>query len=125
MLPFHIQDIQSCIILPWYIQNIPQYPKYDIGLRSLNLAIIQLVNACNIPNFGPTIYRHEPIDHDVYIDVLFLYWVKDPTAYEHDDLLCILGLSQLMMIYVYICQFCWAWNLKHMIDEIFCVGNGP
>ena len=26
---------------------------------------------CNIPIFGPTIYRHEPINHDDYIDVLF------------------------------------------------------
>ena len=80
---------------------------------------------CNIPNFGPTIYRHEPIDHDVYIDVLFLYRVKDPTAYEHDDLLCLLGVSQLLMIYVYICWFCWVWTLNHMIDEMFCVGHGP
>ena len=56
----------------------------------------------NVPKFGPTIYRHEPIDHDDYIDVLFLYWVKYPTAYEHDDFLCILGISQLLMIYMYI-----------------------
>ena len=27
---------------------------------------------CNILNFGPTIYRHDPIDHDDYIDILFL-----------------------------------------------------
>ena len=65
----------------------------------------------NILNFGPTIYRHEPIDHDDYIDVLFLYWVKDPTAYEHDDLLCILGVNQLLMIYMYI--------------YVGCVGRGP
>ena len=58
---------------------------------------------CNISNFGPTIYRHEPIDHNDYIDVLFLYSLKDRTAYEHDDLLCILGVIQLLMIYVYIC----------------------
>ena len=67
---------------------------------------------CNIPNFRTTIYGHEPIDHDDYIDVLFLYCVKDPTAYEHDDFLCILSISQLLMIiYVYIC--------------VGCVGNGP
>ena len=24
-------------------------------------------------------------------------------------------------IYVYICWVCWAWTLKHMIDEIFCI----
>ena len=74
---------------------------------------------CNIPNFGPTIYRHEPIDHDDYIDVLF--WIEDPTAYEHDDLFCRLGVSQLLMIYIYIYVLCWAWTLKHMIDEMFFV----
>ena len=79
----------------------------------------------NITNLGPTIYRHEPIDHDDYIDVLFLYWVKDPTAYEHDELLCILGVIQLLRLYVYICWFCWAWTLKQMIYEMFCVGHGP
>ena len=56
----------------------------------------------NILNFRPTIYRHEPIDHDGHIDVLFLYRVKDPTSYEHDDLFYILGVSQLLMIYIYI-----------------------
>ena len=66
---------------------------------------------CNIPNFGPTIYRHEPIDHDVYIDALFLHWVKGPTAYEHDDLFCILGVRKLLMIYMYI--------------YVGCVGHGP
>ena len=47
------------------------------------------------------------IDYDDYLNVLFLYWVKDPMAYEHDDLLWILGVSQLLMIYM------------------FCVGHGP
>ena len=44
-----------------------------------------------------------PIDYDDYLDVLFLSWVEDPTAYEHDHLLYILGVSQLLMIYVYAC----------------------
>ena len=48
---------------------------------------------CNILNFGPNTYRHVLIDYDDYLDVLFLYWVKDPTAYEHDDLFYILGIS--------------------------------
>ena len=61
-----------------------------------------------------------PIDYDDYLDVLFLYWVEDPTAYEHDDLFYILGVSQLLIIYVYAC-LCWAWTLKHMIDEMFSV----
>ena len=60
------------------------------------------IKCCNILNFGPTIYRHEPIDHDDYIDGLSLYWVKDATAYEYDDLLCILGVSQFLMRYIYI-----------------------
>ena len=49
---------------------------------------------CNILNFGPNTYRHVPIDYDDYLDVLFLYWVEDPTAYEQDE-----------FIYIYICLF--------------------
>ena len=41
-----------------------------------------------------------PIDSDDYLDVLFLYWVEEPTAYEHDDLFYILGVSQILMIYI-------------------------
>ena len=53
-------------------------------------------------NFGPTIYRHEPSDHDDYIDVLFLYWVKDPTAYEHDDFFLYIGNKPIIDdIYIY------------------------
>ena len=40
----------------------------------------------NIPNFGPNTYRNVPIGYDDCLDVLFLYWVEDLTAYEHDDL---------------------------------------
>ena len=64
-----------------------------------------------------------PIDYDDYLDVLFLYWFEYPTGYELDDLFYILGISQLLMIYVYSC-LCWAWTLKHMIDEMFCVEQG-
>ena len=78
---------------------------------------------CNILNFGPNIYKHVSIDYDYYLDVLFLYWVKDPTAYEHDDLFYILGLSQLLIIYVY-ASLRWASTLKHMIDEMFYVEQG-
>ena len=53
---------------------------------------------CNIPSFGPNIYRHEPIDYDVIL--ILIYWVEDPIAYEHDDLFFILGVSQLLMIYI-------------------------
>ena len=45
------------------------------------------------------------------------------TAYEHDYLLYIFGVSQLLMIYAY-SYLCWAWTLKHMIDEMFCVERG-
>ena len=53
---------------------------------------------CNILNFGPNTYRHVPIDYDDYLEVLFLYWVEYPTAYEHDDLLYISGVRILLMI---------------------------
>ena len=43
---------------------------------------------------------HVPINYDDYLDILFLYWVEDPSAYEHDDLFYILGISQLLMIYI-------------------------
>ena len=33
---------------------------------------------CNIPNFGHTIYRHEPINHAHYIDVLFYIGSNTP-----------------------------------------------
>ena len=65
---------------------------------------------CNILNFGPNTYRHVLIDYDDYLDFLFLYWVEDPTSYENDDLFYILGISQLLMIYIY--------------DVCFCVGRG-
>ena len=67
---------------------------------------------CNIPSFGPNTHRHVLIDYDDYLDVLFLYWEKEPTAYEHDDLFYILGVSQLLMIYIYIYM-------------LVCVGRGP
>ena len=51
-------------------------------------------------NIGPNTYRHAPIDYDDYLDVLILYWVKDRTTYEHDDLFYISGVSQLLMIYI-------------------------
>ena len=40
---------------------------------------------------------------------ILIYWVKDPTAYEHDDLFDILGISQLHM---FLCM-------------ILFVGSGP
>ena len=80
---------------------------------------------CNISDFGPNTYRHVPLDYDDYFDVLFLYWVKDPTRYEHDDLFYILGVNQLLMIYICSLFLCWEWTLKHMIDKIFFVGRGP
>ena len=44
-----------------------------------------------------------PIDYDVDLISYFdICWVEDPSAYEHDDLFYILGVSQLLMIYIYI-----------------------
>ena len=66
---------------------------------------------CNIPNFGPTIYRHELIDHDDYIDVLFYIGSKTPL---HMD----------MMIVLYI-------RCKPIVYDIYvyiyvgCIGHGP
>ena len=100
------------------------YPTlfHDIILSPQNTEddIVLSGEGCNIPNFGPNTYRHVSIDYDDYLDVLFLYWVEEPTAYELDDLFYILGLSRLLMMYVYAC-LCWEWTLKHMIDEMFCV----
>ena len=59
------------------------------------------------------------------IILMFYFWVKDPTTYEYDVLFCILDVSQLLMIYMYIYVLCWAWTLKHMVDEMFCVGHRP
>ena len=59
----------------------------------------------------------------ILIFYFYIYWVEDPTAYEHDDLFYILGVSQLLMIYIYAC-LCWVWTLNHMIDEMFCVVRG-
>ena len=43
---------------------------------------------------------HEPIDYDVILIFYLDISVEDPTAYEHDDLFYILGVSQLYMVYV-------------------------
>ena len=43
------------------------------------------------------------IDYDDYLDVLFLYWVEDLSAYEHHDLFYILGVIQLHIIYICVC----------------------
>ena len=76
------------IIFPWLIcfTNIDITFKCKEGIKhNEHIFVMVIIFECNIQKFGPTIYRHEPIDHDDYINVLFLYWVKDPTAYEHDN----------------------------------------
>ena len=40
------------------------------------------------------------------IILMFHFWVKYPTAYEHDDLFYILGVSELLMIYLYVYVLC-------------------
>ena len=59
------------------------------------------------------------------IILMFYFWDEVPITYEHDDLFWILGVSQLLMIYMYIYVLCWVWTFKHMIDEMFFVGHGP
>ena len=61
-----------------------------------------------------------PIDFDDYLDVLFLYWVEDPIAYEHDDLFYILGVSQLLMIYVYACFVLGVDPQAHDWRDVLC-----
>ena len=51
-----------------------------------------------------------PIDFNDYIDVLFLYWVEDPTAYEHDDTILYIGRKPIIddispSLSIYICLF--------------------
>ena len=62
-----------------------------------------LQGLCNISNFGPNTYRHEPIYYDVILIVYFDILGRGPTAYENDDLFYILGISQLFDdIYIYL-----------------------
>ena len=79
------------------------YQAFDIILIYLKhyFKSISTYHYCNIPNFGPNTYRHVPIDYDVDLIFYFDYWIEDPNAYEHDDLFYILGISQLLMIYIY------------------------
>ena len=101
------------------------YPTlfHDIiqSLENTMDSVVLCWEGCNILNFGPTIYRHEPIDHDDYTDVLFYIGSKTP---QHMNMNIVLYIGRKPIfddIYVYICWFCWAWTLKHMIDEMFCV----
>ena len=59
------------------------------------------------------------------IILMFYFCVEDPTTYEHDDLFCILGVRQLLIIYMYVYVLCWEWTMKHMINEIFVLGVDP
>ena len=64
-----------------------------------------------------------PIDYDVTLMFYFDILGQIPTAYEHDDLFDIFVVSQFYMIYIYV-FLCWAWTLKHMVDEMFFVEQG-
>ena len=65
------------------INNLFEISKFDSELGVLQdkekqEEITKARDFCNVPNFGPTIYRHKPIDHDDYIDVLFYIGSKTP-----------------------------------------------
>ena len=78
-------------------------------------SVVLTGEGCNNPNFRPTNYRHELNDHEDYIDILFLYQFKDPTAYEHDDLFLYIGHKRIINdIYIYI-----------YIYMLVYVGHGP
>ena len=66
---------------------------------------------CNIPNFGPTIYRQEPINHDDYIYVLFYIGSNTPLHMNMMIFFVYSSVSQLLMI--------------HMDIYAGCVGRGP
>ena len=60
------------------------------------------------------------------IILMFYFWVKDPTTYEHDDLFCILGISQLLMIYMYIYVGCVGRvPLSTWLMKFFVLGVDP
>ena len=60
------------------------------------------------------------VDYDDYFDVLFYIGSKTPLHMNMMICFFIMGLSQLLTIYVYAC-LCLAWTLNHMTDEMFCV----
>ena len=92
---------------------------------SLDHGIHSFEEYCNIPNFGHTNYRHEPINHDEYIVVLFYIGSKTP-LHMNMTICFYIGCKPIIDdTYGYICWLCWAWTLKHIVDEMFCVGHGP
>ena len=77
----------------------------------------------NVPNFGPTIYRHEPIDHDDYIDVLFLG--QRPHCIWTWWFVLYIGRNPIVDdIYVYICFVLGMDPEAHDWWNV-CVGRGP
>ena len=90
------------------------YMPIDPNKSLLTQRLHVMSQILNLPFIGMILLIMMPI-------LMFYFWVGDPTAYEHDDLFGILGVSQLLMIYMYIYVLCWAWTLKHMIYEIFFV----
>ena len=61
-----------------------------------------IYRVCNIPNFGPNIYRHEPIDFDVILIFYFYILVERPHYIWTWWFSFILGVSQLLMIYIFL-----------------------
>ena len=92
------------------LHNLHEYPTLEDMSSTPRIYATLDGQQCNILNFGPNTYRHVPIDYADCLDVLFLYWVDDPIAYEHDDLFYILGVRKLLLIYIYM---------------LVCVGRGP
>ena len=77
------------------------YPAlfHDVILSPQNTrnGVVLRGEGCNILNFGPNTYSHEPIDYDVILMFILIYWVKDPTTYEPDYFFYRLGVRQLLM----------------------------
>ena len=60
-----------------------------------------------------------PIDYVDYLDVLFLY-IGLETPLHMNMMICFIYGCKPIIDGIYAC-LCWAWTMKHMIDEMFCV----
>ena len=114
LLRFHVS-----LLLERGTEHAPGFSGFGEQLRGFRRASAE--GPCNILNFDLTLMGKTPIDYDVtlmfYFGILglrhhciwtwwfFWYIGHKPITYD---------------IYIYVC-LCWAWSLKHMIDEMFCV----
>ena len=81
-------------------------------------SVVLSEEGCNIPNFVHNTYMHVSIDYDDYLVVLF--YIGSKTPLHMNTMICFIYIGRNPIIDdICICLFCWAWTLKHMIDEMF------